>query len=98
MRYDPQLPSQYPGLIGRTVSTVKMLAVRLIVQPLLDRVVKEVNQSLYELGRYLRQLNANVNATHQRLMELDRAVECYVYATKGEIALDLPPELVGERL
>ncbi|MDY7078948.1 MAG: class I SAM-dependent methyltransferase [Chloroflexota bacterium] len=91
VRYDPLLPAQYPGILGQMVSRIKMFVVRLVVQPLLDRVVNSVNQSL-------RQLNANVNATHQQLMELDRAVECYVYANKGEMVLDLPELVVGERL
>jgi SAM-dependent methyltransferase len=98
VRYDSQLPSRYRGVLGRLFSAVKMLAAHLVVQPLLDQVVKQTNRSLYELTRYVQQLNANVNDTHRRLMALDRGVECYVYATKGEGALDLPPELVGEPL
>lgn len=112
VRYDPRLPSRYPRVFGRLVSRVKMSAVRLVVQPLLDRVVGAVNQSIHGLDenlrrlsdhvanqrRYSQQLNANFHAIDQRLTSLDRGVECYVYATKGEDDLDLPPELVGQRL
>jgi len=109
---DPTLPSRYRNVLGRLISAVKMFAVHLLVQPLLDRLAMQINENVYTLNRhivhfnrtiayqqnYLRRLNANVNATHQRLMGLDRGVECYVYATKGKTALDLPPELVGEKL
>ena len=105
--YSPQLTSKFSGFLGRLVSSVKMFAVRLVVQPLLDRVIEGVNRSLQVVnhdiayhGQYLHQLNTNVNATHQQLLGLDRSVECYVYATKGETNLcsDLPLELVGEKL
>jgi hypothetical protein len=87
VRYDPQLPSAYPNILGQLISMVKMFVVRLVVQPLLDRVVVEIN-------RRLTYLDAAVNA----MLTLDRSVECYVYATKGETALNLPSGLVGERL
>ena len=105
VRYDVELPSQYRGAFGRLVSVLKMFAVREVVQPLLDRVVHGVNENLDRLyralayqQRYVGQLNANARGTHERLMALDRAVECYVYATKGDTVLDLPPELVGKPL
>jgi len=104
VQYNPELRSQYPGILGRTISAVKMFVVRLVVQPLLDRVVGVVNQRMQAVNhdiaaqwRYLQQINADLNATHRQLLELDRSVECYVYATKGEIDLKLSPELMGER-
>ncbi len=98
VRYDPRLPSRLPGVAGRLVGAAKAVVVRFFVQPLLDRLAGEVGRQLETLGGYVQQVNANVNAVHRQLMELDRPVECYVYATKGEAMLDLPPELVGERL
>jgi SAM-dependent methyltransferase len=105
VQYNPELESQYPGLLGRAVSAVKMFVVHLVVQPLLDRMAGVVNQHMQAVNhdlaaqwRYLHQINVNVNATHRRLMELDRPVECYVYATKGESNLKLSPELRGKRL
>jgi len=104
VRYNSELRSQYPGVLGRAISVVKMFVVRLVVQPLLDRVVGVVNQRMQAVNhdiaaqwRYLRQINADLNATHRQLLELDRSVECYVYATKGETDLKLSPELMGER-
>jgi SAM-dependent methyltransferase len=96
--YDPRLPSRLPGLAGRLVSAAKTSLARFLVQPLLDRLAGEVDRQLEELRRYVGQINANANAIHRQLAELDRPVECYVYATKGEATLGLPPEIVGERL
>ncbi len=98
LRYDPRLPSRLPGTVGRLFGSAKTTVARFFVYPLLDRLVGEVNRRLEVLGRYVQQVNANVNTTHYQLVGLDRPVECYVYATKGETILDLPPELVGERL
>ncbi len=98
LRYDPRLPSRLPGLAGKLVGAVKTSLARFLVQPLLDRLAGEVDCQLEELNRYAQQVNANVKATQRQLAELDRPVECYVYATKGEAALDLPPDMVGERL
>ncbi|MGD8244364.1 MAG: class I SAM-dependent methyltransferase [Anaerolineae bacterium] len=106
-RREWRIPSQHPGAIGRAISKVKTYIARLLVRPLLeealddidkdlDKVRCDVGKGLDEVGHYVRQLNVNVNATHQRLMDLDRSVECYVYATKGDVDLDLPPQLIGE--
>jgi len=91
VRYDALLPSSYHNVVGRIISRFKGYAARLIVQPLLDQVVVGVNRRLLYLEAY-------VESVRKHLMALDRSVECFVYATKGEIALDLPPECVGERL
>jgi len=96
VRYDARLRSKYPGAIGRIISATKTFLARLLVQPLLDQAVSEFNEAIGELWDYVSQANANINATHERLVGLDRAVECYVYATKGEVDLDLPPSLIGE--
>lgn len=95
--YPLEQASAHTSILARVIAATKTRVIHLVVQPLLDRLLSGVNQSIIELRRYVRQLNANVNATHRRLMGLDRAVECYVYATKGKTELDLPPELVGQR-
>jgi SAM-dependent methyltransferase len=94
--YEPTIPSKVGGAVGRAISAAKTHVARLLVRPLLDQAIDEINEALEELRHYVSQLNANVNDTHRRLMELDRSVECYVYATKGDVGLDLPPRLMGE--
>ncbi|HLF24905.1 MAG TPA: class I SAM-dependent methyltransferase [Anaerolineae bacterium] len=91
VRYDPALPSTQPGIVGRLIGGVKAFATRLIVQPLLDRVVEQVNRRLIYL-------EASVETARKQLTSLNGSVECYVYATKGETTLNLPAECVGERL
>ncbi len=105
VRYNPQLPSVHQNVLGQVSKVVKNVLVRFLVQPLLDQVVAEVNrrfrgldQRVEALRVYGHKLNANLNATHQRLTALDRSVECYVYATKGEVDLALPDALRGTRL
>ena len=105
-----RIPSQYSGWIGDVISAVKTNLARLLVRPIVEAALHDisdaVNRALAELennvegtfeeaGRYVDELNANAHATHQRLMALDRSAECYVYATKGDVELDLPPQLVG---
>lgn len=105
-----RIPSQYSGWIGGAISAVKTYLARLLVRPIMEAALHDITDAVNgafaelennvdgafeEAGRYVGELNANVNATHQRLMELDRSAECYVYATKGDVELDLPPQLVG---
>lgn len=97
LHYRLQRPSEHGSIIERAIAGGKSLLAGRVLQPFLDRLLSGVNQSIVELRHYVRQLNSNVNATHRRLMALDRPVECYVYATKGEVELHLPPELIGER-
>jgi hypothetical protein len=96
VRYQAEIPSKYSGAVGRVIGAAKTFAARLLVRPLLDQVVDGANESLGELRRYGARLNDNINDVHRRLMALDRPVECYVYATKGDVDLDLPSELIGE--
>ncbi len=90
VRYDPRLPSA-SNIAGRWISAIKMLAVRLVVQPLLDRVVVQVNQRFADIETVLR-------GFERQLAALDRSIECYVYATKGDADLDLQPDAIGAPL
>ncbi|MCJ7667748.1 MAG: hypothetical protein MUP04_05630, partial [Anaerolineae bacterium] len=65
---DLQLPLARDTIFHRLFRVIKMFAIRLIVQPYLDRITIAINTSL-----------AQVNV---KFKELDRPFECYVAAVK----------------
>lgn len=67
VKYDPLLPLP-PHFLRRLIWRGKMFLVRLIVQPYLDTIVSEINDSLGILDRVL--------------LDLDRPFECYAWARK----------------
>jgi len=85
--YDLRLPLARDTIFHRLFRVVKMFAIRLIVQPYLDRITVAVNTSLAQVNSRFAQVDGKFGDVYdmlRQIRELDRPFECYVTAIKGE--------------
>lgn len=85
-----ELPSDWPGVLGRLVRGVKMFLAKWLVLPYLDQLTMRGNACWTEFhDAFCDAVNEPLAELTTLLRNLDRPVECYVHATKR-------PQGVGE--